>query len=264
MSVQVYPYITNQINSVNGKTNRTKSPVTQSDQRTNRKSFEAVFAETKRCEQQMAVDALIAQRKGGVTVETVRNLLGFDPAPGSIVANSKMNIEIPTMENQDPTGSQKLRYASGTTSDGTEAVDTSKFVKMEREATMEELNEAFADAAEKYNVDEALLKAIAFCESNFHSNAGSPVGAMGVMMLMPAAAKDYGVENPFDAYENVMGGARIIADHLERYDGDLTLALAAYNAGPGNVDKYGGVPPFDETQRYVVKVQDKYEEYKNV
>lgn len=99
-----------------------------------------------------------------------------------------------------------------------------------------------------------LLKAIARQESNYNAKVISSAGAMGVMQLMPATAKGLGVTDPFDPQQNIMGGSKYIRDLLIRYDGNVVLALAGYNAGPGNVNKYGGVPPFKETQNYVVKV----------
>jgi hypothetical protein len=116
------------------------------------------------------------------------------------------------------------------------------------------LDDIFKQAADKYNVPVDLLKAIGKAESNFNANAVSRCGAQGVMQLMPATAKELGVTNSFDAEQNIMGGAKYIAGLLKKYDGDTRLALAAYNAGSGNVAKYGGIPPFTETQNYVKKV----------
>jgi hypothetical protein len=122
----------------------------------------------------------------------------------------------------------------------------------------DELNTYFKEAAETYNVDVKLLKAIAFCESNFNPNATSRSGAMGVMQLMPKTAEGLGVTNAYDARQNILGGAKCIANHLNSFNGNIELALAAYNAGPGAVKKYNGVPPYQETQNYVVKVQKYY------
>ena len=113
----------------------------------------------------------------------------------------------------------------------------------------------FREAAEQYDVPVSLLKAIGKAESGFDANAVSSAGAQGVMQLMPATAKGLGVTDPFDARSNIMGGAKYIADKLRQYNGDIELALAAYNAGSGNVAKYGGVPPFKETQNYIRKVK---------
>ena len=121
------------------------------------------------------------------------------------------------------------------------------------------LEEIFAEAAQTYQVDVNLLKAIAKQESNFQPDATSSSGAQGIMQLMPTTAQSLGVENAYDPYENIMGGAKLISKLLQQYQGDTTLALAAYNAGSGNVAKYGGVPPFEETQNYVVKVQQYYQ-----
>lgn len=122
--------------------------------------------------------------------------------------------------------------------------------------TTASLEEIFTEAAEKYNVPKNLIKAIAKTESEFRPDVTSKAGAMGVMQLMPGTAKEMGVTDAYDPYQNIMGGTKLISQLLEKYDGDVTLALAAYNAGCGNVKKYGGVPPFQETQNYVVKVQN--------
>lgn len=119
----------------------------------------------------------------------------------------------------------------------------------------ESMDAIFAEAAEQYNVPLNLLKAIGKAESGFDANAVSPAGAQGVMQLMPATARSLGVEDPFDARSNIMGGARYIAEKLNQYNGDIDLALAAYNAGSGNVAKYGGVPPFAETRNYISRIK---------
>ncbi|MDF2540471.1 MAG: hypothetical protein K0S47_189 [Herbinix sp.] len=116
------------------------------------------------------------------------------------------------------------------------------------------LDEIFDKAAKEYNVPVNLLKAIGKAESDFKANAVSRCGAQGIMQLMPATAKSLGVTNSFDPEQNIMGGAKYISDLLKKYDGNTSLALAAYNAGSGNVAKYGGIPPFEETQNYVKKV----------
>ncbi len=122
-----------------------------------------------------------------------------------------------------------------------------------------DLRSIFEEAANTYGVDVNLLTAIAKQESNFTADATSSSGAMGIMQLMPATAQGLGVSDAYDPYENIMGGAKYISQLLSRYDGDVSLALAAYNAGSGNVAKYGGIPPFAETQNYVSKVLGYYQ-----
>lgn len=112
----------------------------------------------------------------------------------------------------------------------------------------------FNQVSAQTGVSAQLLKAVAQAESGCRSDAVSSCGAVGVMQLMPATAKAYGVTDPFDAYENISGGAKLLSDLLEKYNGNVTLSLAAYNAGSGNVSKYGGVPPFKETVNYIDKI----------
>lgn len=111
-----------------------------------------------------------------------------------------------------------------------------------------------ASAATEYGLDPALLRAVIHAESAFNPNAMSDKGAQGLMQLMPGTASDLGVSNPFDAGQNIRGGAAYLAQLLQQFGGDVKQATAAYNAGPQNVQKYHGVPPFAETQVYVKRV----------
>lgn len=119
------------------------------------------------------------------------------------------------------------------------------------------------NAATQYGVDEAVVRAIIHAESAFNPNALSRVGAQGLMQLMPATARRFGVGNAFDASQNIEGGVQYLAWLLKRFDGNLTLAAAGYNAGEGAVDKYNGVPPYGETQRYVQRVGVLAERYRS-
>ncbi|MEO8672283.1 MAG: lytic transglycosylase domain-containing protein [Tahibacter sp.] len=119
-----------------------------------------------------------------------------------------------------------------------------------------------AAAAVEFGVDESLLRAVVHAESAFNPNALSNKGAQGLMQLMPGTADDLGVVNPFDATQNIRGGAQYLAGLLKSFSGDENRAVAAYNAGPANVQKYGGIPPFDETRVYVSRVNTLRERYR--
>ncbi|MCH7382260.1 MULTISPECIES: lytic transglycosylase domain-containing protein [Acinetobacter] len=114
-------------------------------------------------------------------------------------------------------------------------------------------------AAQQHGVSEGLIKAVMHTESGFNINARSPVGAQGLMQLMPATARRFNVNNAYDPQQNIFAGAKYLSWLLKRFNGDTRLAIAAYNAGEGNVDKYGGIPPFRETQDYVRRVTSRYQ-----
>ncbi len=119
----------------------------------------------------------------------------------------------------------------------------------------------FRTAARRTGVDDAWLRAVAHAESDFNAAAVSPKGAKGVMQLTPDVANEYGVTDPFSSTQSIDAGARHLKALMRRYKGDLTLVAAAYNAGIGAVTRYGGVPPYSETQEYVAKVTALYELY---
>ena len=133
------------------------------------------------------------------------------------------------------------------------SVEMSNFIPIRPEHAYEDL---IQEAALVHDLDPDLIRAVMRTESAFNPGAVSPVGAMGLMQLMPALAEEMGVANPFDPRDNIMGGAKYLKQLLNAHNGNLRLTLASYNAGPGNVKRYRGIPPFKETQNYVRKITD--------
>jgi soluble lytic murein transglycosylase-like protein len=127
----------------------------------------------------------------------------------------------------------------------------------------DQINSLVQQNADIWQVDPALIKSVIANESSFNANATSPVGAQGLMQLMPETAASLGVKNPYDPAQNVAGGTRYLRGLLDRFKGDTRLAVAAYNAGPNAVEKYGDVPPYAETQSYVKNVLGSLDQYRS-
>lgn len=127
----------------------------------------------------------------------------------------------------------------------------------------DEFTLAIQKASERYGVDPALIRAVIHAESNFNPLARSNKGAVGLMQLMPGTARDMGVEDRTDAADNIMGGTRYLDYLLNKFNRNLTFAIAAYNAGPGRVEKYNAIPPIEETQTYVKRVKILYQRYRS-
>jgi len=122
------------------------------------------------------------------------------------------------------------------------------------QSTSRPFAEIIKEASEKFEVGEQLISAVIQQESSFNARAVSNCGAQGLMQLMPATARSLGVSDPFDAEQNIMAGTKYLKEKLDEFGGNISLALAAYNAGSGAVHKYAGVPPYKETQNYVSKI----------
>lgn len=159
-----------------------------------------------------------------------------------------------TVNNISPIDGSAYLVSTGNSVNATSGTD---FDKIYNDIAVDDsLESIFAGAAKEFGINENFLKAVAKAESGFDPDAVSGCGAQGIMQLMPFTSESYGVTDPFDAKQNIYAGAQLLSELLDNYNGNATLALAAYNAGSGSVQKYGGVPPYDETVNYINKIND--------
>lgn len=260
MNIKVLQYIDNtpKNNITTGQVNATGDSSQSNNSSTVNSTgadFGQVLDDAKKAEAAVAIDRLIAQNNGGsVDMSLVQRFF----------EQNGINIELcSSTAPQSATVNNTVAYSgssAGVSSDTNTSAITGSSIKLEASglSCSAQLDAIFDEAASKYGVDAKFLKAIAKCESDFSTECTSRSGAMGIMQLMPQTAASLGVTNAYDPYQNIMGGARYISEKLAQYNGDKSLALAAYNAGSGNVAKYGGIPPFKETQNYVAKVMAYY------
>lgn len=213
-----------------------------------RADFGQVLDDVKKAEAAVAIDRLITQNNGGsVDMSLVQRFF----------EQNGINIELCSSTAPQSAAVNNTVAYSGSSAGISSDTNTYNAAASGLSCSAQ-LDAIFNEAASKYGVDAKFLKAIAKCESDFSTECTSHSGAMGIMQLMPQTAASLGVTNAYDPYQNIMGGARYISEKLTQYNGDKSLALAAYNAGSGNVAKYGGIPPFKETQNYVAKVMAYY------
>ena len=156
-----------------------------------------------------------------------------------------------------------MSYGAAPDNDFQEILDSSvKNTQKPNSVSRAEIDNLVAKYADKNGLDEDFVKAVINQESGFNPNSTSKCGAMGLMQLMPSTAQGLGVVNAYDAEQNIEGGTKYLKGLMDRFGNDKSLALAAYNAGPNAVKKYGGIPPYAETQNYVKNVLSKYDSLK--
>lgn len=277
MAIKVYTYTP--VSSVDTREKGTSANTSEEQ------SFQDVLVLNQTALKAMTIDAMVKQSAtGGISPDSVdaaaimkfRNTLGAniqapipeeDPDLGQPVkvhvpSNTPTTSDSVTNQNTTPSGNTPIETPKGApildeaanTVSNTQTIPNSGVL-----ACSDELNQYFLEAAETYNIDVKLLKCIAYAESSFRADATSKSGAMGIMQLMPKTAEGLGVRDAYDPQQNILGGAKYISIQLERFDGNIEYALAAYNAGPNRVQEYGGVPPFEETQNYVKKIMNLYQ-----
>ena len=197
----------------------------------------------------------------------VSNYINGTPAKPAQTVQNTSSVQLPdasSVQSFDKVlqSTAKSQFGSLLKNRGVTSVDASIYtnpnVNFNKRATKDEIISMIEETSSKYGIDSKLVKAVVQQESGFNPTAKSKAGALGLMQLMPSTAKGLGVNDPLDAKQNIEGGCKYIKSLLNRFDGNIILALAAYNAGPNAVKKYDGVPPYKETQNYVKSILKNY------
>lgn len=261
MNIKVLSYIDTESLNNTANASGTDDPNASTSAASPEASFSEVFDTAKKATAAVMIDKLVKESENG-SVECAVVQRFFDQYGINIqVATNETVVDAVQSVSSGPTDTavSSESYDASDAAAGTSTSDTTSASQSgEGLECSAELDAIFDEAAEKYGVDAKFLKSIAKCESDFDPACVSHSGATGIMQLMPATAAELGVSDSYDPYQNIMGGAQYISELLDKYNGDTSLALAAYNAGSGNVAKYGGIPPFTETQNYVKKVLGYY------
>lgn len=261
MNIKVLSYIDTESLNNTANASGTDDPNASTSAASPEASFSEVFDTAKKATAAVMIDKLVKESENGsVDCAVVQRF--FDQYGINIqVATNETVVDAiqPVSSGPTDTAVSSESYDASDAVAGTSASGTTSASQSgEGLECSAELDAIFDEAAEKYGVDAKFLKSIAKCESDFDPACVSHSGATGIMQLMPATAAELGVSDSYDPYQNIMGGAQYISELLDKYNGDTSLALAAYNAGSGNVAKYGGIPPFTETRNYVKKVLGYY------
>lgn len=224
-------------------------------------SFEESLSVAKQAQAKLTVDAMIKEGESKqLDLSTVQNLFGVKQNFARTFTpynSSSLNGYIPKDTHVTSTGKVSQKTLNMSTEE-TLATATGKSYASGTLTVPAKYKAIFEEAAEKYGVDEKFIESVAMAESSFNPNDVSHSGAVGIMQLMPSTAKSLGVEDSYDPYQNIMGGTKYLAQLLKNFNGNYALAAAGYNAGGAAVVKYDGLPPYTETQNYVVTVLDYY------